>query len=87
MMKGAKTFGFLLGDNPTVCAAKFENHRGPIRTMQSPLGDCYPGADQTICLTSKSFYLHRLHIIYAPTQLEERIREEIKALENATSGD
>jgi hypothetical protein len=55
--------------------------------MQSPLGDCWPGADQAVCLTSKSFYLPRLHIIYAPTQLEERIREEIKALENATRGD
>jgi tetratricopeptide (TPR) repeat protein len=32
--------------------------------MRPPRGDCYPGADQVICLISKSFYLHSLHIKY-----------------------
>jgi len=30
------------------------------RTMQSPFGDCYPGAGRINCLISKSFYLHTL---------------------------
>jgi hypothetical protein len=32
-----------------------------LRTVQSPSGDCHPGAS-TIPLISKNFYLHRLQL-------------------------